>query len=270
MMTASRLGGASRVRSFLSFSGCRAMSGHGSPVTQSQASRSGRSSFPKPWRTRRSPAYRSSTGSTPHSQRSWATRCSGRRSSWPRDRARQLRPWWGPVITPLVGAAALEPTTPAKFAASLALATGFVYLALGVARMGWVSNFLSKAVMGGFVLGFAIGIIIEQSYKLLGVPKVDGSYMEQLWGTIKELPDTNLTTLALGATCLALLLLMRYRPRTASRAHRRRSFDPRGSVLRPHGAGGGGHGSAATGVFSVDCPTSDGSTPSRSSSVPWR
>ena len=62
--------------------------------------------------------------------------------------------------------------------------------------MGWVSNFLSKAVMGGFVLGFSIGIIIEQSHKLLGVPKVDGSYMQQLWGTLKELPDTSVTTLA--------------------------------------------------------------------------
>jgi SulP family sulfate permease len=114
------------------------------------------------------------------------------------------------VITPLVGAAALGTDDAARFAAALALTTGVVYLALGAARMGWVSNFLSKAVMGGFVLGFSIGIIIEQSHKLLGVPKVDGSYMGQLWGTIEELSDTNLTTLALGATCLAALLLMRY------------------------------------------------------------
>ncbi len=115
------------------------------------------------------------------------------------------------VITPLVGAAALGTDDAARFAAALALATGVVYLALGVARMGWVSTFLSKAVMGGFVLGFSIGIIIDQSYKLLGVPKVDGSYIEVLWGTIKELPDTSLTTLALGSACLAMLLLMRYR-----------------------------------------------------------
>ena len=117
----------------------------------------------------------------------------------------------GAVITPLVGAAALGTDDAAKFAAALALATGLVYVALGAARMGWVSNFLSKAVMGGFVLGFAIGIIIEQTHKLLGVPKVDGSYMQQLWGTIEELPDTSLTTLALGTACLAALLVMRYR-----------------------------------------------------------
>ena len=122
------------------------------------------------------------------------------------------------VITPLVGTAALGSDDAARFAAALALATGLVYLALGLARMGWVSNFLSKAVMGGFVLGFAIGIIIEQTHKLLGVSKTDGSYMEQLWGTIKSLPDTSLTTLALGSACLATLLLMRYRFPTLPRA----------------------------------------------------
>ena len=53
------------------------------------------------------------------------------------------------VITPLVGTAALGTDDAAKFAAALALATGVVYLALGIARMGWVSTFLSKAVMGG-------------------------------------------------------------------------------------------------------------------------
>ena len=56
--------------------------------------------------------------------------------------------------------------------------------------MGWVSTFLSKAVMAGFVLGFSIGIIIDQSHKLLGVPAATAPTCEELWGTIKEIPDT--------------------------------------------------------------------------------
>ena len=74
------------------------------------------------------------------------------------------------VITPLVGAAALGTGEAVGYTAALALATGAVYVALGLLRMGWVSTFLSKAVMAGFVLGFSIGIIIDQSHKLLGVP----------------------------------------------------------------------------------------------------
>ena len=81
------------------------------------------------------------------------------------------------MITPLVGAAALGTGKAVGYSAALALATGAVYVALGLLRMGWVSTFLSKAVMAGFVLGFSIGIIIDQSHKLLGVPAVDGSYV---------------------------------------------------------------------------------------------
>jgi SulP family sulfate permease len=114
------------------------------------------------------------------------------------------------VVTPLIGAAALGTDEAASYAAALALATAVVYLALGLLRMGWISTFLSKAVMSGFILGFAIGIVINQAASLLGVPGVDGSYMQQLWGTIEEIPDTSGVTLAVGAASLALLLVMRY------------------------------------------------------------
>ena len=114
------------------------------------------------------------------------------------------------VITPLVGAEALGTAAAAPFAAALALATAAVYLVLGLLRMGWVSTFLSKAVMGGFVLGFSIGIIIDQSHKLLGVPAPSGSYLQELWETLKEVPNASATTLAVGVGSLVLLLLMRY------------------------------------------------------------
>jgi sulfate permease, SulP family len=112
------------------------------------------------------------------------------------------------VVGPIVGTAALGTSKAVGYTAALALAAGVVYLLLGLLRMGWVSNFLSKAVLGGFVLGFAIGIIIDQSHKLLGVDKVDGTYVEQLIGTIEEIPDTGLATFAVGATSLVALLLM--------------------------------------------------------------
>jgi high affinity sulfate transporter 1 len=115
------------------------------------------------------------------------------------------------VITPLLGAGELGTAAAAPYAAALALAAAAVYFALGILRMGWVSTFLSKAVMGGFVLGFAIGIIIEQSAKLLGVPGTSGSYLQELWGTLKAIPDTHLATLGVGASCLAALLVMRHR-----------------------------------------------------------
>jgi high affinity sulfate transporter 1 len=115
------------------------------------------------------------------------------------------------VITPLAGAAALGSDKAAAWAAALAIAAGALYAALGLLRMGWVSNFLSRAVTNGFILGFAIGIVIQQLAKLLGVEGGDGSYAEELLDTLKQLPDTDLTTLLVGAVSLGLLLAMRYR-----------------------------------------------------------
>jgi sulfate permease, SulP family len=113
------------------------------------------------------------------------------------------------AITPIVGTAALGSHKAIGWTAALAIATGLVYLVLGVLRMGWVSTFLSKAVMAGFVLGFSIGIIIDQSQKLLGVDTVEGSYAQELWRTLKELPHASTSTLAVGLCSLAVLLAMR-------------------------------------------------------------
>ena len=104
------------------------------------------------------------------------------------------------------------------YTAALALATAALYVALGLLRMGWVSTFLSKAVMAGFILGFSIGIIIDQSAKLFGVDVDTGTYVEELVWTIAALDDTNAATLAVGAGSLVLLLLMRYERRRWPRA----------------------------------------------------
>jgi SulP family sulfate permease len=115
------------------------------------------------------------------------------------------------VVAPLVGTAAMGTSQAVGYTAALALATAALYVALGLLRMGWVSTFLSKAVMAGFILGFSLGIIIDQSSKLFGLDAPSGTYAEELWGTIKDLPDTSVTTLAVGGGSLVLLLLMRYR-----------------------------------------------------------
>jgi SulP family sulfate permease len=113
------------------------------------------------------------------------------------------------VVATIVGDAAMGTDDAAGTTAALAFTAGVIYVGLGIARMGWVSNFLSKAVLEGFIAGFAIGIIIEQSHKLLGVEEVEGSYVEQLIGTLEQIPDTQVTTLVVGAASLALLLLCR-------------------------------------------------------------
>ena len=87
------------------------------------------------------------------------------------------------VVAPLAGAAAMGTDEAVGYTAALALVVAVVYVAFGLLRMGWVSTFLSRAVMAGFILGFSIGIVIDQSAKLFGVDVESGTYAQELWRT---------------------------------------------------------------------------------------
>jgi high affinity sulfate transporter 1 len=93
--------------------------------------------------------------------------------------------------------------------AALALTVGVLLLLAGIARLGFISDFLSKSVVTGFVFGLAITIAVGQLPKLFGVPAVSGNTFEQLAGLIAELDQTNPWTLILGAVSLALIFLIK-------------------------------------------------------------
>jgi high affinity sulfate transporter 1 len=98
--------------------------------------------------------------------------------------------------------------------AALALTVGILLLAAGIARLGFISDFLSKSVVTGFVFGLAITIAIGQLPKLFGVPAASGNSFQQLSGLVAELDQTNPVTLALGVCALALIFLIkRFYPR---------------------------------------------------------
>ena len=95
--------------------------------------------------------------------------------------------------------AASDPQTYAAYAAGFVLVTGAVFLAAGIAKLGFITQFLSKPVMDGFVVGLAIFVTVGQLSKLFGVEKPEGNTIEKLIGTIKELPQADWTGFAVPA-----------------------------------------------------------------------
>ena len=85
-----------------------------------------------------------------------------------------------------------------EFTAALALTTGVVFLVAGLARMGWISNFMSKAVMAGFITGMAISIIVGQLGKLTGVDAGSGDAFKKLGHVVSQIGSWNWTAVALG------------------------------------------------------------------------
>jgi sulfate permease, SulP family len=93
-------------------------------------------------------------------------------------------------------------------AAALVLIIGVIFLVAGIARLGWVTQFLSKPVMDGFVTGLAIFVAVGQLNKLFGVEKGEGNTFQKLFAVIKQLPEANWVTFIVGASALALLFLL--------------------------------------------------------------
>jgi SulP family sulfate permease len=109
---------------------------------------------------------------------------------------------------------------PARFAAltaALALIVGVILLLAGVARLGFISDFLSKSVVTGFVFGLALVIAIGQLPKLLGLPSGQGDFFEQCYQLITNLSQIKPYTLIVGVSALVVIFLIkRFFPRLPS------------------------------------------------------
>ena len=77
--------------------------------------------------------------------------------------------------------------------------SGILLIAAGLAKLGFIADFLSKSVITGFVFGLAITIVIGQLPKLLGVAGGGVGTVEQLADLVQQLAEANPWTLAVGA-----------------------------------------------------------------------
>jgi SulP family sulfate permease len=114
------------------------------------------------------------------------------------------------VVAPL---AASDPAAFLALSSALALTVGIIMLILGIAKLGFISDFLAKSVMTGYIFGVACLIAISQLPKVFGVSGGSGTFFQQLQQFITKLPETNVYSLALGIGTVAIVLLFkRFKP----------------------------------------------------------
>lgn len=107
------------------------------------------------------------------------------------------------VITTLPSAQ--DPSVFLSLSAALALVVGGILVVAGIARLGFLSQFLSKAVVTGFVIGLSIVITVGQLPALLGIPGGGTTVIEKLRTIAGQLSEINPWTLALGVASLAII-----------------------------------------------------------------
>jgi high affinity sulfate transporter 1 len=113
--------------------------------------------------------------------------------------------------------AALAATTVDEYvalSAALALIVGAILVVAGLARLGFLSQFLAASVVTGFVIGLAVTITIGQIPDLLGLPPVSGPTVERVGEIASSLGLVQPETAALGIGCVVgIVVLRRIAPR---------------------------------------------------------
>jgi len=116
------------------------------------------------------------------------------------------------AITPL--AVAGDPASVITLAGMLAILVGITEVALGVGRLGFVADLLSKEVQVGYMNGLGITIIVGQLPKLFGFSTSGDAFLEDVKQFVEGLDETHTTTLVVGLAVLAVLIVL---PRLTTR-----------------------------------------------------
>ena len=116
------------------------------------------------------------------------------------------------AVSPLIFAAIVplvvtdDPATAVALAGMLAIMVGLIEIGLGVGKLGFIADLLSKEVQVGYMNGLAITIFVGQLPKLFGFSTDADTFVKEVGAFFSSLDQTDTTTLLVGLGTLALLL----------------------------------------------------------------
>jgi high affinity sulfate transporter 1 len=112
------------------------------------------------------------------------------------------------VVLPL---SAGDPARAIALASAMAVVSGLVCVVAGAARLGFVTELLSKPIRYGYMNGIALTVLVSQLPKLFGV-SVDGDGpLRELWAMAQAVAQgkANWAALAIGAGVLAVVFALK-------------------------------------------------------------
>lgn len=116
------------------------------------------------------------------------------------------------AVSPLIFAAIVpllaggDEATAIALAGMMALLVGAIEIGLGLGKLGFVADLLSKEVQVGYMNGLAITIFVGQLPKLFGFSTDADGFGQEVKAFVTGLDQTDATTLVLGLATLAVLL----------------------------------------------------------------
>ena len=97
----------------------------------------------------------------------------------------------------------------ASLVAGVTLASGVIFLVVAVLRLGWIAQFLSRAVVTGFLFGAAIDVVIGELPKLTGTEVSGSNPLQELWSWLGTIGDGHEATAIVGVVALVVVFGLR-------------------------------------------------------------
>jgi SulP family sulfate permease len=91
---------------------------------------------------------------------------------------------------------------------TLTILTGLFQLALGLLKLGYLTRFISSAVMRGFLTGIAIVIILSQLSDFTGYSAQGANKVTQTLDLLRHVHLVDLQTVIVGCSTIAIILLL--------------------------------------------------------------
>src|SRR5215468_4005796 len=112
------------------------------------------------------------------------------------------------VVAPLSGG---DPARAATLAAMMAIVSGAVCILAGIARLGFVTELLSKPIRYGYMNGIALTVLISQLPRLFGFSIESEGPLRNLWAIGGAILDgkANWIAFAIGLATLMVILLLK-------------------------------------------------------------
>jgi high affinity sulfate transporter 1 len=112
------------------------------------------------------------------------------------------------VVFPLSGG---DPDRAIALAAAMAIVSGAVCILAGIARLGFITELLSKPIRHGYMNGIALTVLISQVPKVFGFNIESDGPLRNIWAIMQAIlsGNTNWTAFAIGASTLAVILLLK-------------------------------------------------------------